>query len=268
MGSRQKKRWRIERWEAEVLPRLSVILEEHLKLSLRDSTILTTALLDLGLADLINKRLAGPEHEIVEFLGADEDGRAPCGSFGSRIQLARLIGIISDEDARLLRQLKALRNTLAHRVDGTSERVVKELVKVWDSFSDTAFSMSYFVDKLLAGDERAYSLVSEDPDWKKHQAAIDTVRERMAQFKEHLIEQGINVRDLPPVTGMFLVLKNTIKFAPGQAGVVVTGLILAVYNTLFEHLLIEMTPIQEMKLTALGIVFGPSPAGRRARKAK
>ena len=55
--------------------------------------------------------------EATDFLGADEDGRAPAGSFGARIQLAYLVGLISKKAVGSLRAIKALRNVMAHRVN-------------------------------------------------------------------------------------------------------------------------------------------------------
>src|SRR2546422_5537119 len=104
----RKKKWTIERFTQDVYPLIEQTLGEHAKLPLREAIILTTSMIDLGLVELLSKRLAGSEHEIVEFLGADEDGRAPCGSFGSRIQLATLLGILRDEDVALLRLVKKL----------------------------------------------------------------------------------------------------------------------------------------------------------------
>jgi hypothetical protein len=70
------------------------------------------------IADLIDHEQALRQNrkEIELFLGIDGDGRAPAGSFGARIQLALLVGLITEEDATILRQIKNLRNTFAHRV--------------------------------------------------------------------------------------------------------------------------------------------------------
>jgi len=54
--------------------------------------------------------------EIETFLGLNEDGRAPVVSFGARIQMALLLGIITKEDAAVLRAIKKIRNAFSHRV--------------------------------------------------------------------------------------------------------------------------------------------------------
>ena len=55
--------------------------------------------------------------ETASFLGVNGDGRAPAGSFGSRIQLALPVGVITTDDAKILRIIKSLRNLFAHRID-------------------------------------------------------------------------------------------------------------------------------------------------------
>ena len=68
-----------------------------------------------------------PEYEA--FLGLNEDGRAPCATFGARIQLALLLGIITKSDADILRTIKHIRNKFAHRVNiDFSSDIVKPLV--------------------------------------------------------------------------------------------------------------------------------------------
>jgi hypothetical protein len=128
-----KRKWTIEKFVEEVLPLISANVATHIHLPIRESVVLTSAMIDAGLAQLISKKLRGSDHEIVEFLGADGDGRAPCGSFGSRIQLVRLLGIFVDEDVVLLRQLKRLRNVAAHRVNFSVDdpEVRAEITKLW-----------------------------------------------------------------------------------------------------------------------------------------
>ena len=109
------KKWTIERYMTEIM--LDVLPSEaHEKLSFRELVIISCAELDIGLSEMISKKLCGDDAEVVGFLGADEDGRAPVGSFGAKIQLAYLLGLLSEEELLFLRSIKKLRNYLAHRV--------------------------------------------------------------------------------------------------------------------------------------------------------
>jgi len=91
-------------------------LFEYRVLPPRELAIVAAGVIDVALAELIALRLADYPKEVEEFLGLNADGRAPAGSLGSRIQLALLLGIITPEDASILRFVKSLRNLFAHRV--------------------------------------------------------------------------------------------------------------------------------------------------------
>lgn len=108
--------WKIERWLAEVFPGESEIYAEYRTLRPRELTIVSAAVLDVALAELLTLRLANREKELEDFLGLNGDGRAPAGSFGARIQLALLVGLLTEHDAAILRTIKELRNLFAHRV--------------------------------------------------------------------------------------------------------------------------------------------------------
>jgi hypothetical protein len=108
--------WKLEYWLKDVFPGEDKIYEEYRALPTRELIIVATAVLDLALVTLIDQRLLAYSQESHAFLGADGDGRAPAGSFGARIQLALLLGIITETDAKVLRSLKKLRNSVAHRV--------------------------------------------------------------------------------------------------------------------------------------------------------
>lgn len=82
----------------------------------RENWRLPRPLYDVALAQLLTMRLVEHEREAGEFWGLNGDGRAPAGSFGSRIQLALLVGLITPKDAAILRGVKGLRNLFAHRV--------------------------------------------------------------------------------------------------------------------------------------------------------
>jgi len=106
---------KVERWSPNNLPAVGAIYAEYGSLPLRELSIVTSAVLDTALAELLTLRLIDISKESEDFLGLDGDGRAPVASFGSRIQLALLLGLIAEKDAAILRALKELRNLFAHR---------------------------------------------------------------------------------------------------------------------------------------------------------
>ena len=108
--------WKIERWLTEVFPGESQIYSEYRSLAPRELAIVAAAVLDAALAELLSLRLVEHYKEVEEFLGLDGDGRAPAGTFGARIQLALLVGLISSDEAAILRAIKELRNLFAHRL--------------------------------------------------------------------------------------------------------------------------------------------------------
>jgi len=129
--------WKIENWLADVFPGAPDIYHEYRHLTRRELVIVSAGVLDIALAQLLSMRLRGTEHEKEEFLGLNGDGRAPVGSFGARIQLGLLTGILTSEDVEILRIIKNLRNYFAHRVkvDFTSPEVlplVRKLCEKWE----------------------------------------------------------------------------------------------------------------------------------------
>ena len=95
------------------------IYSEYRGLPQRELAIVCAAVLDVALAELLWLRLRDCGKESEEFLGLNGDGRAPAGSFGARIQLGILVGILTPDDAATLRAIKELRNLFAHRVKVT-----------------------------------------------------------------------------------------------------------------------------------------------------
>ena len=79
--------WKIERWLAEVFPGEERIYSEYRTLPPRELAIVSAAVLDVALAELLALRLSGEDREIEAFLGLNGDGRAPVATFGGRIQL-------------------------------------------------------------------------------------------------------------------------------------------------------------------------------------
>src|SRR3989338_7778561 len=124
--------WKIERWLKDMFFGESKIFSEYNNLTPRELAIVTAAVLDNALAELLSLRLIAYKQEVEDFLGLDGDGRAPSGSFGARIQLALLTGIITEKDVHILRTIKNLRNLFAHRVriGFLSQVVLKETKKL------------------------------------------------------------------------------------------------------------------------------------------
>jgi hypothetical protein len=110
------------------------IYAEYRLLPRKELAVVAAAVLDCALAELLSKRLLDIPGEYEEFLGLNEDGRAPCGSLGARIQLAVLLGIIAPGDAAILRTIKNIRNKLAHRVktDFNSKEVLPLVYSLHD----------------------------------------------------------------------------------------------------------------------------------------
>src|SRR5258708_2007450 len=98
--------WKIERWLTEVFPGEEKILSTYTSLPPREFVIVSANVLDVALAEMICLRLIDFASESEDFLGAAGDGRAPAGSFGARIQLALLIGIVRPEEAEMFRAVK------------------------------------------------------------------------------------------------------------------------------------------------------------------
>jgi hypothetical protein len=124
--------WKKERWLSEVFPGPDNIYSEYRLLPRRELAVVATSVLDIALAELLAMRLQDCPKECEEFLGLNEDGRAPCGSIGPKIQLALLLGIITEVDASVLRTIKNIRNKLAHRVrvDFNSPEVLPLIILV------------------------------------------------------------------------------------------------------------------------------------------
>ena len=128
--------WKVEKWLREVFPGREKIYSEYRSLSARELAIVSAAVLDLALAELITRRLNDFPSESEGFLGLDGDGRAPAASFGARIQLGLLIGLLTREDAEVLRALKEVRNQFAHRVrvgflSPSVQKALKKLYTAW-----------------------------------------------------------------------------------------------------------------------------------------
>lgn len=126
--------WKIEKWMSEVFPGSENIYSEYRKLPPRELAIVCASILDVALAELLSLRLNNHSKDIEEFLGLNGDGTSPSGSFGARIQLAFLLGILTTTDVMILRCLKDLRNQFAHRlkIDFLTPSVLKQTGKLLD----------------------------------------------------------------------------------------------------------------------------------------
>lgn len=126
--------WKTEQWMRDVFPGMDRIYDEYRLLPRRELAVVAGAVLDSALVELLSKRLSGPDSEMHAFLGVNGDGRAPCGSFGSRIQLALLTHIITDSDVTVLRAIKNIRNQFAHEVksDFNSPSVLPLVTKLYE----------------------------------------------------------------------------------------------------------------------------------------
>jgi hypothetical protein len=121
---------------ADVFPGEGNIYAAYRALPPRELAIVGCVVLDTALTELLSMRLAGPKSELESFLGINGDGRSPAGSFGARIQLAIITGILDPDDAVALRIMKNIRNAFAHRVNVNflSPEIMKLSLKLNDIF--------------------------------------------------------------------------------------------------------------------------------------
>ena len=109
--------WKVEPWLADLFPREERIFSEYRDLRPRELPIVSEAVLDADLADLLTLRLKQQEQELALFLGFDGNGRAPVASFGARMQLGLLVGMLTPQDSAILRTIKGTRNEYFHRLN-------------------------------------------------------------------------------------------------------------------------------------------------------
>ena len=140
---------KLEHWLETVPEDKTQLVDGYAQLSPRELPIVAAATLDLALVALLERRLLADPNEQESFLGTNGDGRAPAGSFGARIQLAYLLGLISKHDVEVLRSIKAIRNLFAHRmaVSFSSPSVVKELRRLHSSWLKAVGSSPSYIEK-------------------------------------------------------------------------------------------------------------------------
>jgi DNA-binding MltR family transcriptional regulator len=165
--------WKIERWSKDVFPGEENVYKKYEGLSPFELVVMATSIIDLALAELLSLRLRDDPKEYEEFLGLNEDGRAPCGSFGARIQLAYLVGIITKDDATVFRHLKRLRNVFAHQtqLDFRDPKIRTIIRNIYDALAkrirnepsyarkEIDFFPSYFRDHVHCSDAILFTLL-------------------------------------------------------------------------------------------------------------
>ena len=160
--------WKVERWLADIFPGEENIYSEYRDLPPRELAIVTAAVLDSALAEILARRLKDNGKEIESFLGLDGDGRAPVATFGARIQLGLLLGVLTLRDVEILRTIKKIRNEFAHRVNVgfLSPSVLKEtirLISLWIELSEH---------------------LAETNNWSGHSKHLKVIEERLPHDAE------------------------------------------------------------------------------------
>lgn len=97
----------------------------------RELLIVSCAILDLALDEMIRKRFVD-DHEIIEQFMSFDNGSI--SSFSSKIKCAYLLGILRKEEYATLNELRKLRNEFAHKVnvDFNSQEVNTIMSKIID----------------------------------------------------------------------------------------------------------------------------------------
>lgn len=107
-----------EKW-AELVQGIEADADHFKTLTDRELAIVGAATIDVAVAHLIECRLVDHPKDIQKFLGLEGGTNAPAGSFGARIQLAKLIGIFTPKEITAIDAVRKIRNHLAHRVNAS-----------------------------------------------------------------------------------------------------------------------------------------------------
>ena len=86
----------------------------------RAAVIVSAALLDTLLRDLIAAFMIDESKAVDDLLGTDNNSDAPLSAFGARIRTAYCLGLISKSQYQDLLLIKKIRNKFAHRLQGYS----------------------------------------------------------------------------------------------------------------------------------------------------
>ncbi|MDD5261950.1 MAG: hypothetical protein PHD76_08905 [Methylacidiphilales bacterium] len=111
------KNWKAERLSSELFLGTEETTKRFWDLPERELVIVSSALIDVALTELLFHALRGSESERMSFFGVDGTAHAPLGTFGAKIQLAHLMGYLPETELASIRVLKKIRNHFAHRVD-------------------------------------------------------------------------------------------------------------------------------------------------------
>lgn len=125
--------WKTEKWMTDIFPGEENIYSNYRNLNAREFSLVSCAVIDSAIAELISMRLKESSNKELEtFLGVNGDGRAPCGSLGAKLQLAYLLRILTKNDLLILRGFKKIRNSFAHsvNVDFTKPEIVKVVKRI------------------------------------------------------------------------------------------------------------------------------------------
>ncbi|MGC8624756.1 MAG: hypothetical protein ACP5VQ_05770, partial [Phycisphaerae bacterium] len=260
---KSRRKTKIDDWERNVLPiltDLSGLAPKLQVLSLREQIIFAAAVLDAGLVRLIGHRLNGPLDEINNFLGTagKGDSRAPCGSFGSRIQLARLVGVITAEDAELLREVKDLRNHVAHAVEIEleSKAIAEGLLAIYTLFKPVRVQNLVFMELAQRGNSPLMKQVEKThpAGWRILQAKLDQSRQ---QWQEGVVQPCTEIYEGYLKTGKIKPTETpvTVILSSGMEALLSNGdnikmvanllflAILGYYRTRFDSALRNMKPV-------------------------
>ena len=128
---------KIESWSGDIYQNGENLGEKYENLKGRELVIVGAAVLDIGLAHLVEKKLSRI-NEVEAFLGLNDTGMAPLGTFGSRIQASLLLGLINQDEAIAFRAIKSIRNAFAHKVNTSfkTDKVHIEINKLIPKFSE------------------------------------------------------------------------------------------------------------------------------------
>lgn len=113
----------------------------------RAAVIISGAMLDELLRDLLASFMIDDKSKVDELLGSEKNAMAPLSSFGARIQLAYTLGLISKFIYDDLILIKKIRNSFAHKKHGYSfdaDKVVSlcNSLKVFEIMTSKSFKIT------------------------------------------------------------------------------------------------------------------------------
>lgn len=97
-----------------------LFFDEFQNESPRASVIISGALIDTLLRDLLVTFMVNDKKEVDSLVGSEKDVDKPLGAFGARIKAAYCLGLISKEEYSDLKIIQKVRNQFAHKLHGFS----------------------------------------------------------------------------------------------------------------------------------------------------